>query len=496
MSVVHRLKLLLVSGVGVLTFTATRVALASTRDLEDTNLVADAVTPTPSSKVLPQEVRAQKSAVAATTVAQNGPLSISTGSSATTSLDMASEVTITATPELPPISHVDAAPVALRTNHARLHPLTANPIAGAIGGVAVGAPMADWRAIISHPGVSLSFSEISDASGGTGAMSAARALRTHSMASIAMDFDSIAGVRGLSGFAQYKSKTGRNGSGAASFSQNFSNIDADDFSAFGEAWLEQRLFSDRVRIKAGRLDFNTEFAGTDNGASFLNASMGFSPSITAAPTFPLPSNGANLVVSPRGSTSVSFGVFDGLDGAPAQVGHASLFHIGQLRQEWSLGGAQLAGKLGVGAWRHNGIFLAADAAADAEPAVAGTHGWYATLDQTLWQGAAGADEVRPTIAGFAQLGRSDPHVQSIQSHDGGGLTFAGLLPHRTGDVLGLGVTRARWLDGHELIHESFYQLPLSTHFSLVADLQHVSRRTADLGMHRGTVTTLRTIVSF
>jgi carbohydrate-selective porin OprB len=226
--------------------------------------------------------------------------------------------------------------------------------------------------------------------------------------------------------------------------------------------------------------------------------MGFSPSIAAAPTFPLPSLGANLIVAPSSSSTLSVGVLDGLDGAPAAEGRRSLFEIAQFRQSWTLGASQLAGKLGVGGWRHTGLFTAMDAPADSAPAVSGTHGWYATLDQQLWQGAARAtpDDPRAAIAAFAQVGRSNPLVQTVTRHDGGGLTFSGFVPRRTSDLFGIGLTRASWRDGHESIGEAFYQLPFTSHLSFVADMQRVFQRDVGFDRRNGTVTTLRTIVSF
>ena len=262
-------------------------------------------------------------------------------------------------------------------------------------------------------------------------MASARALRSHSNIALAVDLDSLIGTRGLSVFAQYKSKSGRNGSGEASF-------------------------------------------------------------------IPLPTTGANLIVSPRGSMSVSVGVFDGRDGAQAPEGKSSLFEIAQLRDPWAIGAAQLGGKLGIGVWRHTGLFSAVDAPDGSEPSLVGTHGWYATLDQTLWQGRqrGAAEDPRATLAAFAQYGRSDARAQAVQAHHGGGFTLSGLLATRASDRIGVGFTHAGWLGGRDVFGEAFYQLPVTSHLSFVGDVQRVSRRDALPERRAGTVSTMRTIVSF
>jgi porin len=280
--------------------------------------------------------------------------------------------------------------------------------------------------------------------------------------------------------------------------QSFSNIDVADFRALGEVYVQQTVLNDRLRVKVGRLDFNSEFGGTVHGVAFLNSSMGYTPAITAAPTYPLPVGGVNVMVSPRDGLHLSAGVFDGTRGAPAVEGRTSRFQIAQAAQEWAGGATGLDGRIGVGAWRHTGRFNEITDNPESESTVAGTHGWYATLDQTLWRGAARANDNanRATVAGFLQLGEADKHVAAVSAHRGGGLTFTGLWSHRSSDVVGLGVTDAEWYGGRETIQELFYQMPVFSHLSLVADWQSVGRRASLEERAKGHVFTLRSIVSF
>ncbi len=356
----------------------------------------------------------------------------------------------------------------------------------------------DWRALVVHPGVTFGAEEITDASAGSSAFSGARSVRTHSILELTLDMDSLLGWRGLTVYVEHKAKIGRNGSDNASFVQSFSNIDADDFRAMGEVWVEQRLLQDRLRIKAGRIDFNHTFAGTDNGASFLNASMGFSPSIVAAPTYPLPSLGMEAAVNPWSTFTLGVGVFNGRDGAPAPAAGTSRFRIAQANQQWTLGTTSLAGRVGVGAWKHTGMFSGILSESDDAFDIAGTRGWYATLDQMLWEGHARGDDAEnhASVAAFAQFGSSSPNVQAIHAHRGGGFTLSGLLAARPTDLIGVGVTHASWGTGRETIGELFYQLPVTSHLSLVADVQHVRRLDGPSLRAYGNVATMRTVLSF
>ncbi|MCC6244061.1 MAG: carbohydrate porin [Gemmatimonadaceae bacterium] len=358
-------------------------------------------------------------------------------------------------------------------------------------------PSFSWNALKTTPGLTISIVEITDASSGTSGLRNARAVRAFTTVSATLDMDSmLVGWRGLSFRVEHKSKTGRNGSGEAAFMQNYSNIDADDFRSMGEVWVEQRLASNRLRVKAGRVDFNSEFAGTDNGGAFLNASMGFSASIAAAPTFPLPSAGVEVEGAVSDHLSLKAGVFDGRTGAPAVAGRSSRFQILQANQTWTLGAAELAGRVGVGAWRHTGAFAAVTDAPDADPSVKGSQGWFSTIDQTLWQGANRGENGTATISAFAQSGRTARAANVVHTHDGAGLMFNGLASYRPTDALGLGVTKASWTGGRELISEMFYQASVTSHLSLVADWQRAKRFDGQQHRWLGSVFTMRSIVTF
>ena len=207
----------------------------------------------------------------------------------------------------------------------------------------------------------------------------------------------------------------------------------------------------------------------------------------------------NVFVVPGKNLTVGAGVFNGIDGAPALAGGSSRFQIAQATQQWSVGAAELRGRVGVGAWRHTGVFASVHAAEDAAPDLEGTRGWYATLDQTLWQGAqreGETDEDRPSVAMFAQFGCADARVRAVAAHQGAGFTFSGVVPGRSSDLIGVGRTHASWSGGRETITEMCYQLRVTSHLSFVGDMQHVTRRDAVGDRVHGIVPTLRTVVTF
>ena len=123
------------------------------------------------------------------------------------------------------------------------------------------------------------------------------------------------GGKGTSGFLRLKHHLNHFGEDEAGPAQGFSNIDAPSRTTLYEAWMEQRLFSDRLRVKAGKIDANSEFAAVPTAGDFLNSSMGFSPTIVGFPSYPLPKAGYQCFsASERQLWIGSWGVRDRRDG--------------------------------------------------------------------------------------------------------------------------------------------------------------------------------------
>ena len=105
--------------------------------------------------------------------------------------------------------------------------------------------------------------------GGLGARSVTRSL---SDANLTLDLEHFVGWRGATFFADFYPQTGRDGSAQVGDIQAFSNIDADNVTELAEFWIGQRLWSDRLRLKVGKVDANSEFASPVHGGEFINSS--------------------------------------------------------------------------------------------------------------------------------------------------------------------------------------------------------------------------------
>jgi porin len=109
---------------------------------------------------------------------------------------------------------------------------------------------------------------------------------------VGIDAEKAVGWKGSSGFVRLKHYLGEHGGQYVGDAQGFSNIDSPAKSYLYELWGQQTLWKNRLRVKAGKVDANSEFASVRVAADFLNSSMGYSPTIMLFPTYPEPRPGA------------------------------------------------------------------------------------------------------------------------------------------------------------------------------------------------------------
>lgn len=297
-------------------------------------------------------------------------------------------------------------------------------------------------------------------------------------AHVTIDAHAMGGPRGGTAFGQLMWRPGPNGSAILGDTQGFSNIDAEPLFGAGEVWYEQRLFEERFRIKAGRVDANTEFATVPVAADFLSSSMGYSPTI-AMPSYPTPAASVSVFVQPAPHFHVGAGLFNGSPGRGSMTHWGSRFAVLEAKGSWSTHDRR-EGHASAGIWR-----IDRHAHEAGERAGAGT---FFTASQTLTMGATRSS------AAFLQVGRSDA-ASPIRHHIGGGMTVTGPMERRRNDVVGAGVTWIRMgeaFGGHtERAVELFYKVMPVRSLAIVPNVQHISESDRSAAPGRRLVFTLR-----
>lgn len=305
----------------------------------------------------------------------------------------------------------------------------------------------------------------------------------------------------------FQNQGGQNGSDQLGDLQGSVNADADGRLQISEVWYEQLMLDNRLRVKVGKIDANTEFAFPEFGGEFINSSFGYSPTITGLPTYPDPATGIMAFVYPTPTLYAGLGVFDGSGNGgtrtgsygPARIFHEgrSFFTIGEVGLRWQLAERTLPGRVAVGAHYHDGDFATFDGGLRD-----GAAGFYALAEQKLWHQRFYDKENENGVYAFLQYGRADDDVSEVSDHFGGGVSWVGPYRKTYPDTVGIGATTVRTSDAaglgedFESSIELFYNYQVTPYPSIKPDLQYIVHPGADAGLDDALVATLRVTVAF
>jgi porin len=303
--------------------------------------------------------------------------------------------------------------------------------------------------------------------------------------SLALDTETLFNWRGGKFYADLEDHAGKNPSTAlVGDFQVFDKLNSKPYLQIFELWYQQKLFDDKLRLKIGKVDANTEFSVIENGLEFISSSTQVSPTVFPFPTTPDPMPSVNMFFTPNESYFASFGAyysnrsegFGNFVGSPqdVQLSEHGAFLIGETGLRWRRAPVlEGDGNLTLGGWGHTGTFTRFNGSWQR-----GTYGYYAILDQTLWQ-PAGERESGRGVRTFLIYGRTQKTINTIDWHIGGGIVSTGLFAARPNDVAGFGPQYAH-ISGeaglpqsHELTMELFYKLQIIRWAALMPDLQYI-----------------------
>lgn len=236
-------------------------------------------------------------------------------------------------------------------------------------------------------------------------------------------------------------------------------------SRLAELWLE-RDFGRILRVRAGKIDANPDFAAVSNGAGFLNGSYSYDPTFFPLPNYSNTAWGGELLLSPRG-VHVNLAAFDPPQGTGALL-------LEEAGVDWASGGWN--GRAVVGAWQHTGKIPSLSGVN-----ARGARGYYAVGEQKLWRRLRNLGKAEQSLSGFLQLGSAPSLFSVLSRHWGAGLVLSSPFPSRPDDSAGISITRGRLTQepavalGHkyETVFETYYSFQLSDWLTISPDLQYV-----------------------
>jgi carbohydrate-selective porin OprB len=286
--------------------------------------------------------------------------------------------------------------------------------------------------------------------------------------SLALDTERLHGWRGGTGFVRLKQHQKEFGGEYDLSTQLYSNIDGPSRTTFYEFWLQQSLFDGKLRIKAGKLDANSEFAVVQTASDFLNSSMGFSPTMVGFPAYPDPNLAVAFFLQPHRRFGINLGILRTHDLGAMTIAEPQL--------NWSSEERELRGHASFGYWRLDRTPMAGDLGGTSAAGV------YAIVEQGIWRGAP-LHQAERSLSAHLELGVANSKANIVTHHVGGGFVMQAILASRPKDSMGIAATLARFatapVSGEsnppELALEIYYKIVLTRNLALIPDSQFFHR---------------------
>jgi porin len=241
-----------------------------------------------------------------------------------------------------------------------------------------------------------------------------------------------------------------------------SNYEALPSTRLSELWFEQHLFNDHVTVRVGQLTADTEFLLSSGASNFLNATWTWAtlPSFDlpgGGPAYPLSTPGVRVALKPNDNWGFMLGVYNGDPAGSQCTGNPEVcdnngldfrldsppFLVAEGSYKYNQEG-QLPGTIKIGGWNQFGTFH--EQPGSGPPTIAMTFNsvpiesdWaiYGIIDQLVWR--APDSKESNGIGVFARVLWAPTEQNLVDFYADGGITFSGLIGHRSDDVLGIGI---------------------------------------------------------
>lgn len=308
---------------------------------------------------------------------------------------------------------------------------------------------------------------------------------------------------GLNGTYVYISAMGSLGdsfNNSVGAEQGVDNIEAGRELKLYEFWIAHSSFDNRLSLKFGLYDLNSEFDTRISSSIFINPSHGIGaeyalsgeggPSIfpNTSPAFRIKYN------SPLGLYAQSAVFFDMQgerlpfssikDDQALNKGFLIAAETGYEKDRENNSGPYL--KLSLGGWYYTNNFKRLNYlhGKNITAYVRGNFGIYLSSEKTLYAEPSGTGV---GLAAFIRVGIADKKVNKVDGYWGAGLNYTGLIPGRENDVFGVAIASAHnceyyrdseaaagnRIERYEYIWEVTYEMNLGNGFKVQPDFQFV-----------------------
>lgn len=305
-------------------------------------------------------------------------------------------------------------------------------------------------------------------------------------------------------FALYQRKTGYGISGPDSAMGDYMGFDGWDWrqiNQISEYWYQQKLFNNKLRLKFGRQDSNTDFGYLNSGWDFMNSAFSVIPN-TPLPTYPDAQLGFMVEINPKEWISIRNGIYSRFN-VP--------FNITEIEVKPTI--KKMPGRYMLGAWElSDSTGFDAPTGTDSEGFTYSNNfnrnfGGYFGFEQMVYKENKDDDNDMQGLVVFGQAGISPSDRNDMSQYYGCGLHYLGLIPKRDKDIAGVAVGSGRFSPrlgnvgvdcpsrtGNETVVEAFYRAQINHWFYLQPDVQFIMNPG---GMYQNSVAIgIRSVVTF
>lgn len=323
---------------------------------------------------------------------------------------------------------------------------------------------------------------------------------------VTVDTEKAGMWKGGTFYALYQKKTGYGISGANGYGSmgDWMGLDGWDWrqiNQISEYWYQQKLFNNKVRLKVGKQDANTDFCFLNSGFDFMNTAFSINPTVIL-PTYPDQSFGFMAEINPKEWISIRDGIYSRFN-VP--------FNITEIELKSKI--KKMPGRYIAGAWElsdSNGMGVGESMYPDGSTYYNNfnrNYGCYAEFEQMVYKEKKNDDNDMQGLIVFGQYGVSPSDKNDMSQYVSGGLHYKGLLKNRDNDLAGIAIANGFFAprlgdvgadyvnrSGSETVVEAFYRIQFTPWFYMQPDVQLIMNPG---GMYENSVAIgLRSVIAF
>lgn len=364
------------------------------------------------------------------------------------------------------------------------------------------------RPTLENHGVSINssmlYSPFAKTGGGANESGSARGYSVFNLG-ITVDTEKAGLWKGGTFFGLYQRKAGYGISGANGGAMGdymgFDGWDWHEMNQISEYWYQQKFFKDKLRMKFGKQDSNTDFGYLNSGWDFMNSAFSVNPT-TPLPTYPDQPFGFMVEISPKEWLTIKDGIYSR---------YSVPFNVTEIEVKPTI--KKMPGRYMLGVWElsdNSGYDVAAGMNSDGSTYYNNYNrnfGAYLNFEQMVYKENKDDDNDMQGLVVFGQCGMSPSNKNDLSKYVGGGLHYLGLIPKRDKDITGIALGSGNFAsrlgsvgtdygnrNGSETVLEAFYRLYLNKWMYLQPDVQLIMNPG---GMYNSSVAIgVRSVITF